>query len=143
VLKSGKIGQELLGKKKTVQRANSRSTAQTFLFTARYPRSETARRLTAEELKFARDCGVSILGYQIDQDNRADSNGNKSVLDGYAMAAHIQHLRDWLQGIGVSLSKTYIAFDLQNLSAKKTTKESIRDAISTVFPHRLKDLRTF
>jgi hypothetical protein len=94
VSKNGKIGQELLSRR-TVQRGNSRSTAQQkFGFLAQYPRSNSASRLTATEIKLAREqFGITILGYQINQDG---------TLDGYGYAESRLHVRDWLQRIGAT-----------------------------------------
>ena len=92
VSKHGKIGQELLSRNETVQRGNSRSTGQQkFAFLAEYPRSNTAYRLTATEMKLAKkQFGITILGYQINQDG---------TLDGYGYAESRLHVRDWLQRI--------------------------------------------
>jgi hypothetical protein len=87
-----------------VQRGNSRSTAQQkFGFLTAYPRSNSAKSLTATEIKLAKQqFGITILGYQIDQDNLPDRNGNVSTLDGYGYAESRLHVRDWLQRIGAT-----------------------------------------
>ena len=59
-----------------------------------YPRSNSASRLTATEIKLAKQHGITILNHDIDR------NGNVSTLDCFGYAKRRLDVRDWLQRIG-------------------------------------------
>ena len=65
-----------------------------------YPRSNSASRLTATEIKLAKQHGITLLGHDIDQENMPDRNGNVSTLECFGYATRKLDVRDWLQRIG-------------------------------------------
>lgn len=59
-----------------------------------YPRSNSASRLTATEIKLAKQHGITGLSHDIDH------NGNVSTLECFGYATRKLDVRDWLQSIG-------------------------------------------